>query len=130
MANGTSAPCSCARLAPENSIRAKEDSIKAKIVAKLAGRNPVSANPSPCVRQTIGRVSGLLLNANLRIQITDHYLSDPRSCQTSRANPTRLMLTTSTQVPFTLRCKSQKIITCFCGESYLIFFRLSLHEPR
>src|ERR1700677_2087868 len=82
MANGTSAPCSCARLAPENSIRAKEDSIKAKIVAKLARQNPVSANPSPYVRQTIGRVDGLLLSANLRIRITDHYLSDPRSCQT------------------------------------------------
>src|SRR6202453_2814157 len=90
MANGTSAPCSCAQLAPENSIRAKEDSIKAKIVAKLARRNPVSANPSPCVRQTIRRVSGLLLNANLRIRITDHYFSDPRSCQTSRANSTSL----------------------------------------
>src|SRR6185312_3890142 len=94
MAKDVSSFCTCALPTLGNSIRAKKDSIRAKIVsntrpAKYDGSSPSSPE---FARQTTGRDSDLPQNANLLIPFTHHCLSDPRDAVRLGNEPTDLML--------------------------------------
>src|SRR5665213_3752174 len=97
MAKDVSAFCACALLTSGNSIRAKKNSIRAKIVrstrpARCDGRFPSSPE---FARQTTGRDSELPQDVSLLIPFTCHCLSDPLEAVRLWNEPTDLMLVLS-----------------------------------